>query len=233
VGLAPLRRRRLIASASLFVACLSCVPRQRLNDTCTWTGDAPAALDLRRTADARHLETDVELAEELGVRYGDSFRPQQGIVVSIERRAACTDTLFAEIARIHGVRPADIQQARGHRNLAYDLTIVILPMALLGMALTDFAARRIYRRFPDRDEDLPRLVATVAAIVVLTLGWYQIGSIWSFVAESYRLRDGHVSYRAFYVPWSHHVIVVLTCGVTLFALVARGRYRRLDADRSK
>jgi hypothetical protein len=210
----------------LLAACASCVPGQRLNDTCTWTGDAPAPLDLQQRADVRHLQTDVELAEELGVRHGDSFRRQHGIEVARERRDACTAALFAEIARLHGISPASITQQRGHRNLAYDLTIVIVPMALLGAALTDFVVRRIHRRFPEDDEDVPRLVATVAALVVVTLGWYQIGSMWSFVAESYRLRDGHVSYRASYVPWTHHVIIVLTSGVALFAVVARARYRR-------
>jgi hypothetical protein len=174
----------------------------------------------------RHLQTDVELAEELGVRYGDSFRRQQGIVVEHERSDACTDALFAEIARLHGVSQTDIQQARGHRNVAYDLAIVILPMALLGLALADFTARRIYRRFPG-GEELPRLVTTIAAVVVLTIAWYQIGSMWSFMAESYRLRDPHVSYRASYVPWSHHAVVVAACGAAAFALVARVRYRRL------
>jgi hypothetical protein len=232
VRLAGSRRQRLIASAWLLVACVSCVPRQRLNETCTWTGDAPAALDLRRRSDGRHLQTDVEVAEELGVRYGDSFRRQQGIVVERERWVACTDATFAEIARIHGVSRVDIEQARGHRNITYDLAIVILPMALLDLALADFTARRIYRRFPGAEE-VPRLVATMVAVVVLTIAWYQIGSMWSFVAESYRLRDAHVSYRAYYVPWSHHAIVVLTCGAAAFAVVAGARYRRLDRDRAK
>jgi len=228
VRLATSRRQRLIASASVLVVSLSCVPRQRLNETCTWTGDAPAALDLRRRSDVRHLQTDVEVAEELGVRYGDSFRRQQGIVVERERWVACTDATFAEIARIHGVSRVDIEQARGHRNVTYDLAIVILPMALLGLALADSGARRSHRRFPG-GEEVPRLVATMVAVVVLTIAWYQIGSMWSFVAESYRLRDAHVSFRASYVPWTHHAVIVLMCGAAAFALVARVRYRRLRA----
>ncbi len=76
-------------------------------------------------------------------------------------------------------------------------------MTLLFCIATDSVARSIYRRFT-LDEKVPRLV-----------------SLWSFFSEEeLRLHTNHLSYRAFYMPWSRHPIVAFVTGMFLFWLVA-------------
>src|SRR5262249_8614229 len=68
-------------------------------------------------------------------------------------------------------------------------------------------------------------VATAAASIVATIVGYQVGSMWSFFAEeTVRLRTNHLSYRAFYLPWSRHAILVLSVGFAAFWLIALIRY---------
>jgi hypothetical protein len=60
----------------------------------------------------------------------------------------------------------------------------------------------------------------VVSIVLVILG-LQIGSIWSFFSEEeFRLHTNHLSYRAFYLPWSRHPILVSTVGMGLFWIIA-------------
>ena len=88
------------------VLVIACIDRNRVNDRCQC--DEPAAvIDLAKASDRRHLVNDVELAEELAIRHGDSFREREGIVEERRRREECTATLFAEIARKHNVKMAE------------------------------------------------------------------------------------------------------------------------------
>jgi hypothetical protein len=91
--------RRLTLLLLAAVICASaCLPRHRLNSDCTWTGDPSLPLDLRRASARRHLIDDVEVAERLGVRYGDAFKKRDGAIEERRRRTDCTTALLADIA---------------------------------------------------------------------------------------------------------------------------------------
>lgn len=57
----------------------ACLERARLNSACTWTSEPAARLGLSDRAQQRHVTTDAQLAEALGIRYGDSFRRTQSV----------------------------------------------------------------------------------------------------------------------------------------------------------
>ncbi len=217
--------RRLVVStlvAGLFAA--SCVDRARLNNNCQFSEPA-RALDLRDPAQRHHLDEDVTLAEELGVRYGDSFRAREGLLVERERTEQCTAALLAEIARIHHVGAADVLGARGRRDWRIDAVAVFLPMALLMIVMANVVSLRIYRRF-SVDERWAALVAIFVLSLIVLLFWMLIGDLWSWGVETARLHEAHMSYRAFYRPWIRHPIVIAIAGLCLFWAVTLGRHRQ-------
>jgi hypothetical protein len=69
---------------------------------------------------------------------------------------------------------------------------------LVGWAVT----RRIANRF--RDERLPALFAIGLVSIVLAVAVVVAGQVWAAFVETIRLSSGHLSYRAFRIPWSHH-----------------------------
>jgi Zn-dependent protease with chaperone function len=50
--------------------------------------------------------------------------------------------------------------------------------------------------------------------------------------EEVRLQTNHLSYRAFYLPWSRHAVAVLSAGTLLFwmAALVRWRARRFESE---
>src|SRR4029453_12201378 len=93
-------KKRLLQGLFGCVVAVGCVDHNRVNDRCEWS-ESETVIDLDKARDRRHLGNDVELAEELGIRYGDSFREREGIVEERQRREQCTVVLFTPIARLH------------------------------------------------------------------------------------------------------------------------------------
>ena len=61
----------------LLLCVAGCITRPGMNSDCQWPPEQARPLDLRNGSDRRHLIEDVELAEELAVRYNDRW--QKGI----------------------------------------------------------------------------------------------------------------------------------------------------------
>jgi hypothetical protein len=200
------------------VVLAGCVDRARVNDRCEWQ-DTAFPLDVNDRAHQRHLIADVRVAEEIGIRAGDSVRPREGIAASLRTREACTAVLFAEIARFHTVGADDIARARRHRDLRIDAAAVLLPMALLFVAGTYYVAGRLRQRFPT-DEWPAALVATLLLSVIVSGFALAIGDLWSWLVESIRLGNTHLSYRAAYRLWRPYREVIFATGVITFWLIA-------------
>jgi hypothetical protein len=215
----------------LFLAvCLSaCIPRSRLNTNCEWTHDRAFQLDLQQGADQRHLNSDVELAEELGIRYGDSFRKRDGRVEEHRRTTECTTTLFAQIAHIHGVTSDDVLKARGRRPATTDLT-VLLSFAMLYGLVSSGLVGRTFSHFPV-DEPAAALAAIAVVSTMVSASGLMSFILWADAVEIVRVGNGHMSYRVGRLPWGQHWVDLFAAGVIVFWMIAAFRYFSITHQR--
>jgi hypothetical protein len=108
--------------------------------------------------------------------------------------------LFGEIAKQHGVPPSEVSDSLGRNRAPIDLA-VNLPFALLYCLVAAAGARVIWRRYPPADHGwTPGVVMALFLSVVFAAGCTMFGELWSWAAESYRIGNGHMSYRAQRLP---------------------------------
>src|SRR5581483_12140002 len=114
-----------------------------MNSDCRWPAEIARLLNMQAPADRQHLRSDVEAAEELGVRYADRDR-QPISILGVQVRARmreggalqglrenCAVKLFGEIEKTHGVTASDVSNARASlMNKGADLPVNV-PMAAL------------------------------------------------------------------------------------------------------
>jgi hypothetical protein len=118
------------------IASTGCVRREGRNSECIWPQEAGArTLDVSRPGDSWHLREDVELAEELAIRYMDAQRRSPSRQFNSGQPPGqvmntCRDSLLKQVSTSHNVPPKAMLQFFGRRSLAIDVT-VILPFLLL------------------------------------------------------------------------------------------------------
>jgi hypothetical protein len=201
-----------------------CIDSSRVNNTCAWSDAVSGPLDLTRQRDREHLRGDAEIANELMVRYGDVHGPHRP---DLERpyREQCMSAMIDSITARHSVTRAQLAVAERDRIWWADVLLVFLPMALVGAAGADYVAKRICRSFDPED----RVVAATGLIVLtllvagVTLG---ITNFWAFSVEGWRLRNGHVSNRAFLIPIVTHAWACVIAAVALCLTVGALRFVR-------
>jgi hypothetical protein len=217
------------AVAFLFIgAALGCSSGQ--NTDCRWPDESPRILDLRVGADASHLMQDVELAEELSVRFADESQFGPGPQRQRLRVERCYDPLVAGIMARHRVSMADVldaQQRIGERGLNL---VVNAPVAAFFGFSTLSVLRRIRRRFSGADERVAVAIAsTIAAVFVagLTTG---VGTVWQMVSETIRIGNGHLGgQRGLRLPWLQHTFEYFIVTLIAFLVIAVLYHRRAAA----
>lgn len=215
----------------LLLALTNCVRRDGLNPDCRWpaetAGPSPAA--------ASHLIGDIELAEELSIRYMDAHHgPRSGHFVSQraagQARNSCLGSLFNKIGETHGVAPGDVFKLFGRRRPLVDLAIVF-PFALLCAWAALILIRRLRGRYPPADgwaaAALVVLLSSLAFAAVTVL----LGEQWSALAEMARVGNGHLSYRVDRLPWARHRGAYFLGALLLFLSMAAFRYLRAPRPR--
>lgn len=215
---AKARTVKRLLLAGLVCLC-SCLPQDRINTRCDWANDSAGSLDLSHDKDRRHLEADANLAEDLGIRYGDTFRSTDGIQVEGQKRGECTRELLALIASKHRVRAQAVESARGARNTWIDVALIYIPMAIVFA----FVARWVVRKIRRSLDDEPRwmlLGALVFAVPIVAGFGLMGGEQYEWLVEWARLRNAHLSYRAFRMPITHHALVVWLSAMLIFTAVA-------------
>ncbi len=223
--------RRLTWLVLVLLLCASaCLPRQRFNKQCRWTGDTPRPLDLQDARDRGHLAEDAQLAEELGMRYSDfkhkeltGYEGHGGYLQQGAVTRGCTEKMFAEIERAHGVTREQIFAARMERDWRFDAAVIIsfVGVYLLG---TIGACRMLARRFGHRGARV-WIAAVVLISLAATLVGVQLLELWSITAESIRVGNDHLgASRAakspWFDPWHRHLPELLVFGVLVFWIVA-------------
>jgi len=208
--------RSLLLLLALLIACL---PQDRINKRCEWIDPSTEFLDPSIDSDRRHLELDANLAEDLGIRYGDTFRSTDGIMVEAQKRAECTDKLLAVIATRHRLSPARVEAARGKRNVWIDISLVYIPVTIAFAFIAWLVSLRIRLKLHDE----PRwmiLGAFVFATPIIAGFGLMAGEQYEWLVEWARLRNAHLSYRAFSMPITHHAKIVWVVAMILFVCVA-------------
>lgn len=197
------------------------------NTDCRWPEDPPRLLDLRVSSDVEHLHRDVELAEELAVRFADHSGRGPGPERQQLRVERCLEPLLAGVVSRHGVSRADVDltQARlGERGLNL---IVNIPVAAWFAVATLLTLRATRRRFAVPDETPAVVAATIASAVVLAAITTGFGRVWQMISETIRIGNGHLGgSRGFRLPWvqySFEYFLVLMVAFLVIALVYHAR----------
>jgi hypothetical protein len=187
-----------VGAVLTYIECPSCIPHDRINDTCEWTETARYPMDPQNPAHRQHLVEDAQLAEELGIRYADAEHGRRfgvahhgGLIDNGRVRADCLTEMFDAVETTHDVTPAQVHLARGVRNGTYDLAVALLflPLYLLGATL---ACRWLSRRFAS-DERVAGLVATSLVSVAAALAGQQVFRLWGGLWEVVRVGNGHMT----------------------------------------
>ena len=167
---------------------------RRSSITCEWVHTTRASLldDIRR-------------AEDIAIRHADSLGYREGWRATREN---CETILFGAVASSRGLSVDDVRQARAqldHRSFDW---AVNFPVAGLTLAAAWVIARRVRRRFDN--ERVPLLAAVALSSVGLAVAVIAIGQLWAFAVEGVRIGNGHLSYRAFRIPWAQHRVTTFT-----------------------
>lgn len=215
------------ATLLCFLAIAGCVRRDGRNTDCKWPAETSG-----HPADARHLSADAEFAEDLAIRYADTHHGlRTPNYVSGEAydaaRNQCMGSLFEQIAKEHGVTGELVSGALG-RNRAYLDTAVNLPFALLYCLTSMAVARLIWRKYPIADNGwIPGALMALFLSVAVAAGSTMLGEMWSWLVESYRIGNDHMSYRVQRLWWVRHRTGLFAGAVPIFWLAVAAAVLRL------
>ena len=194
-----------------------------LNSDCVWPQEPSITLNLSNAADARHLVRDVELAEDLSIRFGDE-RWAPGPTRRDGRDTQCFAPLVQQIVERHSISAADVAAARerlGDRGLNLAVNV---PVTAFFALLSLFLLRRVDRRFAVLDEPIAVVVAvSICALLVggLTAGF---GRLWEGALEVVRLGNDHLSYRGARLQWNRLWLRFAILAAAAFVVTAVAHY---------
>lgn len=213
-----LRARRLALVLLVLSVSGGCIASGRLNADCRWVQESSTS-DGTGAAVEKHLVTDVEVAEELAIRYADVQRGRRsGRFVSNEdyqkTREQCLAVLFSVVRSVHGVPESTLQSMRGRRISSVDASVLAVFGALYLLVCFLFA-----HRIQQRTSRWWRVGASLVLSAMVAAGGTMLLELWAGVVEMLRVHDTHLSYRADRLPWQAHRADVFAGAVVLFLLV--------------
>ena len=226
---------------AIYVTCPGCIDRNQVNNTCQWPGDARFLINPQNPSHQAHLVADAQLAEELAIRYADAefgrrfgVEHHGGLLDDGRFRRECLSRMFGAIESTHGVTSAQVQAARGQRDVTFDLAAALLfvPFYSLGSAV---ACRWVYHRFSSDGRSV-RLVATGLVSVAVSLLGLQSLRLWLAVWETIRVGNGHMTTMraASYTRWNHQYPgAEFVCGILLFWMIGVCCYRVMLDNRAR
>lgn len=167
-----LRRAAITVVLAGVLVLAGCLRRDGRNSDCTWPVESGG-----ETASAAHLAEDVELAEELAIRYMEAHAGPRNQETAGVVKNRCFGALPGEIGKQHGMSAAAVFPYFGQRNLVADFAMY-LPFVLLYGFASDRMVRVLRGRYPPEDGRmaagmlvLRTSVAFGAAGLVLGEGW--------------------------------------------------------------
>jgi len=199
---------------------------------CEIPAESARPLDLGRSADRAHLRADAATAESWAIAFADvSPLRKQGPGPYAQALDQCMATVFATLAERHAVDVSTVRAYAQQRNIVFDAA-VLLAFALIYGVVAYHVAGATLRQLPDeaRFAVVAAMIAVSAMTVLLTLA---VGDMWSIMAETFRIGNGHLSYRTERLPWRQHraMFIGLSLGVFWVVAVARVITRKREISR--
>jgi hypothetical protein len=199
-----------------------------MNLECRWPPEEAFPLDLQNPQHVRHLLSDIEVADELTIRYRDEqggrkprplfgiqFRTKGSPRPSDEWAERCRSQLTQAIVDHHEIPREAIAAIRprlAERGLDLPVTI---PVLFLYGCLARIGLRRVRLRFAD-DEPLARGIALIVVSIAVGAGTVVAGGLWSGIVEIVRVGNEHLAGRAALIAWPARVPVVFAMTVLAF-----------------
>jgi lysylphosphatidylglycerol synthetase-like protein (DUF2156 family) len=215
-------RVHLLLSLLAAALTIGCFDSKEERSDCIWPAHGSTPLKLARESDRAHLTADVELAEELAIRYGD-VRWGPGTTRREKAARECLEPLFATIIAEHGVAREDIDTLRdslSHRGM--NLTTNV-PMALLYLGVCTLVVLKIGRRFSPSDELLPFAMMALLASGVVAVATVGVGWMWEMALETFRVGNTHLGpARGFRLQWFQYRRELTVGAIALFWFIAAG-----------
>jgi hypothetical protein len=123
--------------------------------------------------------------------------------------------LFGAIAKNHSVDLKQVRASHGRRRVSFDLAVILSFTLVYGLCTS------LFTRWLSRICDPASLtILTVLASILASGIGVLVGEVWSWTWESYRLGNGHMSYRVTRIPWAHHRLELFAAGAVLFLLIS-------------
>lgn len=225
----PARRFRLVLLTAIgFSFCASgCIRLEGRNSDCKWPRETVTG-----PLTARHLSEDAEFAEDLAIRYADAHHGlRTPYYVSGEdyasNRDRCEAMLFGEIANQHSVPTQRVYDSLGQNRAYIDLAIN-LPFGLIYCLVVAAVARAVWRRYPPAENGwLPGTAMILFLSVAFSIGFILVGDLWARIAETYRVGNGHMSYRADRLIWVRHQTALFSAAFVTSLLTAAEAARHM------
>jgi len=192
-----------------------------ISPNCEWIESDQRALNLATLADRRHLRFDAVTAEDMAIRWADqhyAHRPEWD-----QQCQKCMESLFAGVAKTHGVDVAAVRLYSRKRDVVVDAA-VILGFAFIYSVVAYRFAGRIRKRFPPGEPGFWVMALTMAAGVSL-IG-VLIGIFGSIIVEEYTLNTAHLSFRMSRIPFREYWVILFGGGVIIFIFTAWLRYNK-------
>src|SRR4051812_40404014 len=213
---------------ALALSCGACLGRP-INGNCVWPHEPAVRLDLRTSSEQRHLNADARFAEELAIRHADLTRGKKsGHFTDFDdyhrTRERCLIAVTVEVAKSHGLSPADVAAAVGRRDDRLDATVLVVFALLYGFGVNRFL-RQLFVRLPP-EEPGPALAAAALAAIPVSVTGVIAGWIGSTIVEMIQIGDPHMSYRAERLLWNRHWLALEAGCVILYSLIAARRWRQ-------
>ena len=229
------------ASIVLAICVLSGCARAPVNTNCEWHSEESLLLDLNSRATTRHLVEDVQLAEELAIRFADSehkrlagYSGHGGLIENGRVISKCRATLFGTIATTHQVSMEQLLALRTARPRVFDVA-VFLSFAVLYVLVVWAVVPVVLRRFW-LDGQWPTMAALLFVSAFAAATGLQLGELWAVMMEMVRLGNDHLGRRGLGIPWGQRRAAIFGVGVGLFWIVvimriwiAKTRDRRIVA----
>lgn len=210
---------RCIAILCIALTLTGCVRRTGRNIDCYWPGEFPLS-----NPTERHLSADAEFAEDLAIRYADThFGPRtlqfESMAVYRQGTQRCAYTLYEAVAATHHVPVASVQNALGKNRTLVDLGEITSFLLLYALASV-IAIRRIRSLYPSGDGRTHSLALILFCALAFALAGVLSIDEWVGTMESIRVGTGHMSYRGFRLPWSHHRNLIFGALLAIFWIIA-------------
>lgn len=136
-------------------------------------------------------------------------------------------SLFEQVAKEHGVPVGLVSGALGRNRAHIDLA-ESLPLVLLYCFAAAAAARLIWRKYPPAESGwIPGATMALFLSPAIAAGSTLLGEVLYGLAETYRVGNGHMSYRGQRLWWVGHRAELFACALAAFWLAVAAAARRM------